>query len=82
MSDELDQPRRFQFSIAAALLVTAAIGLGTALLLAGRMELALWGVFPFAVGLIVGQFNTHPLWSPFVAAAVVASAVGLNRRGP
>lgn len=70
-------PRRFQISLAAILLLTASLGIGAALIRAGFSATALCAAFPFAVGVIIGQTAKHPIWSPFVSAAVVPPMWGL-----
>jgi hypothetical protein len=73
MSEDRTTPRRFQVSLSAAFVFVASLCAGFALIKTDLPEMAL-AVFPFAVGMIVGQLSTtrtSSLLAPIVAAIVV-----------
>ncbi len=69
------QRSRIRFSLKSLFALVAVICLGLALIRAGRVDIAVGVVFPFAAGLIIGEMVRFPLsvWlaalvSPFVVA--------------
>jgi hypothetical protein len=64
------QHRRPHFGLKTVLVLTAAIGIGMALLKAGRPDIALVAAVPFTAGLVIGEMIPFP--SSVLVAAIAS----------
>ncbi len=75
MSDAAPKRRQFQFGLRTLAVFVTAICVAMALLKAGRLDLAVGMVFPFAVGLAIGAMvpPPHSLWVAAITAPFAVS---------
>jgi hypothetical protein len=79
MSERPMSSGRFAFSLRTDLLVVAVLGIGFALVRTNRIEIAVAFVFPFAVGLAVGEFTPADryLRGPLISPVIICACWGI-----